>query len=425
METDELTKFNDNIELKVINSVCQNKDITSLMGASVDDMFGGYGEVWEFLKTYYIKHKAIPDSTILAERFDYFEPVEAPGETAYYVDALREKYVNSRLKEISSKMRANTGKMASAEVLQKGLGALMKLNQYTTGAKDLDITDFDDAAEHYSEVRAKAIAMGGTPGIPTGIGFIDSAYPSGLAGGDLVIVLGWTGRMKSLITTMICCNAFNRGFKSMILSLEMSVQKVRDRAYTMMGKGMFRNSDLAMGDISEDDFRSWAKKINKGSGFVVVSHDGVGEVTPALVQSKIDQHKPSIVILDYAQLMSDNSNSQDMTARMRNMSREYKALAVANDIPIVLISSATPDSTASVNTPPIVEQVAWSKQLAFDADLAFAVHRHDGTLSDGSVIVEIAGRKNRNGDLFSGYFRANINLGIYEEYFDLESMSNL
>jgi replicative DNA helicase len=224
---------------------------------------------------------------------------------------------------------------------------------------------------------------------------------------------------------MICCNAFNRGFKPMIVSLEMNTKKVQDRVYTMLGQGRFKNSDLAVGDIKEDDFKSWAVTMKKSQGFVVVSHDGNNEITPAIIQSKIDQHKPDIIVLDYAQLMSDNANSSDMTARMRNMSKEFKRLATANNIPIVLISSATPDSTASINTPPIIEQVAWSKQLSFDADLAFAVHRHDGHIDGGGVVIEVAGRKNRNGELFSGYFKADINSGVYVEFFDLNDSVSL
>jgi replicative DNA helicase len=96
------------------------------------------------------------------------------------------------------------------------------------------------------------------------------------------------------------------------------------------------------------------------------------------------------------------------------MSKEFKRLAVQNNIPVILISSATPDSSASVNEPPTIEQVAWSKQLAFDADLAFAVHKHDD-----SDIIEIVCRKNRNGPLFSGFLRWDINQGIVSEEFEL------
>lgn len=408
-------------ELKVLNSVCQTKDIQAVMARNMDQMFEIYPDAWGFIKDYYSRHRSIPDAEIVAKEFSGFDEIEVKGATAYHVDLLRTEWTNRQLEAITLKLRDKVGKIDPKVVLKGVTADFMGLLNVAVESHDLDITETDKALEDYKETRLKAEQMGGVPGIPTGIDFIDSAYTSGLAGGDLIVVLGWTGRAKSLLTTLICVNAHDAGFKPMIVSLEMKTQKVRDRAYTMMGNGIFRNSDLAIGDVDEDNFRNWGKKM-KGNGFVVVSHDGNDEITPAVIQSKIDQHKPDIIVLDYAQLMSDNANSQDMTARMRNMSKEYKRLATANDIPIILISSATPDSTASINTPPIIEQVAWSKQLSFDADLAFAVHRHDGELSEpGWVIIEVAGRKNRNGDLFSGYFKANINEGKYEEYFTLEA----
>lgn len=410
-------------ELMVLNSICSTKNIQPVLaGSNIDTMFVRYPDVWHFIKSYYSEHRAIPDVSIVESKFDYFDIVDAKGETSYYVDQLREEFINSQLENVTLKLRDKVGKIAYDKVLQGVISDLMSLQNLSVKAQDRDITDFDNAMEEYKETKRLAEQMGGVPGIPTGIDFIDQAYTSGLAGGDLIVVLGWTGRAKSLMTTKICVNAFNQGFKPMIISLEMNTKKVQDRAYTMLANGKFKNSDLAVGDIREDDFRTWSNSIKKSNGFVVVSHDGNNEITPAVVQSKIDQHKPDIIVLDYAQLMSDNANSSDMTARMRNMSKEFKRLATSNNIPIILISSATPDSTASINTPPIIEQVAWSKQLSFDADLAFAVHRHDAMLDDDSVIIEVAGRKNRNGDLFSGYFKANINKGIYREFFSLEDI---
>jgi replicative DNA helicase len=204
----------------------------------------------------------------------------------------------------------------------------------------------------------------------------------------------------------------------MIASLEMSGEKVRDRVFTIKGSGLFRQSELSLGIVGEDDFRTFRNDNSKAADFLVVTNDGSAELTPNVIQAKIDQHKPAIIVLDYAQLMSDNANSSDMVARMRNMSKEYKRLAVANNIPVVLISSATPDSAAAAKEPPTIEQVAWSKQLAFDADLAFAVHGHDN-----SNIVEIVCRKNRNGDLFSGYLDWDINSGKFKEVFSIDDVA--
>lgn len=255
--------------------------------------------------------------------------------------------------------------------------------------------------------------MGGMPGIPTGISFIDSAYTSGFAPGDLIVVLGWTGRAKSITTTLFACNAHDCGFVPMIVSLEMNSDKVRDRVYTIKGSGLFRNSSLALGDIDVDNFRSFSSSQKDKPEFIVVTNEGGTELTPNVVESKIDQHKPRLVVVDYAQLASDNANSDNMTQRMMNQSKEYKRLAVRKQVAIILISSATAESATSSNEPPTIEQVAWSRQLAYDADLAFAIHK-----LDDSDLIMIVCRKNRNGPLFAGMLDWDIDNGIVKEVFE-------
>lgn len=404
-------------ELQTINSVLKNKDIGVLFGESVDEVFAesGYGDVWDYIKVYHNRYHAIPDVAVVQERFPDFEDVPVQGHTEYYLESLKNEYISNKIEALVLKASKKISPDTAAIVLNGLQGDLMRLNRFSHAARDLNVMDFDDAERHYDEVRERTESMGGTPGIPTGVSFIDSAYTSGFAGGDLVVVLGWTGRAKSQFTTLLACNAYKYGHRPMIVSLEMSGEKVRDRIYTILGSGLFRQSDLTLGAVSTDDFRTFKGKFEgKNSEFIVVTNDGTSELTPNVIQAKIDQHKPSMLIFDYAQLATDNENSQDMTSRMRNMSKQYKRLAVANDIPIVLISSATADSSASASEPPTVEQVAWSKQLAFDADLAFAVHKHDD-----SNIVEIVCRKNRNGPLFSGFLDWDIDRGIISEKFDL------
>lgn len=403
--------------LQTINSVLKNKDISVLYGESVDDLFdksSGYQDVWESIKAYHSKYHAIPDIEVIQEKFPDLEEVPVRGETQYYVEALKEEYVRNKIEKILIQASKELDVDSAPRLLGNMQEALSRLNRFSSSAKDLNVMDFDEAERHYDEVRERALALGGTPGIPTGISFIDSAYTSGLAGGDLVVVLGWTGRAKSQFTTLVSCNAHDKGYKPMITSLEMSGPKVRDRIWTIMGSGLFKQSSLTLGDISQDDLREFKKKKSGKNEFIVVTNDGGSELTPNVMQAKIDQHKPNLLVFDYAQLGTDNANSADMTARMRNMSKEYKRLAVNNNIPIILISSATADSSASASEPPTVEQVAWSKQLAFDADLAFAVHKHDD-----SNIVEIVCRKNRNGPLFSGFLDWDIDRGIVTEKFTL------
>lgn len=384
-----------------------------LFGENIDDMFGkAYRPVWESIKSYYNQYHTMPAIETVQERFPLLDEVPVQGDTRYYVDGLRNEFLEGAISNILQ----GSGKDLSADsapvILNKLQEKLSALNRFSAGSKDMNIMDTDEAERHYEEVRKAAEASGGTPGIPTGIAFVDSAYPTGFAGGDLVLLFGWTGRGKSQLSTLFSCNAHDLGYKPMIVSLEMSGAKVRDRVYTIKGSGLFKNSSLSLGDISVDDFRSFKAKQEHLPEFIVVENSGIADLNANILQAKVEQYRPSMLTFDYAQLGSDNANSADMTARMRNMSREFKQLAMRNNIPVVLISSATPESSASVKEPPIIEQVAWSKQLAFDADLAFAVHKHDD-----SNDIEVVCRKNRNGPLFSGFLDWDIDNGIITEVF--------
>jgi replicative DNA helicase len=400
-------------ESLVINSVLKNKDIGTLYAQSADDLFDSYRDVWEGIKTYHQKYHTVPDVDVIMDRYPDFEEAEVSGDSAYYMERLKTEYIHTKMERMLRGAGKDLTLDSAPEILNKLQEKLATLNKFSHAARDTNIMDFDEAERHYDEVRKKAEAMGGTPGIPTGISFIDSAYTSGLAGGDLVVVLGWTGRGKSLLTTLIACHAHDMGLKPMIVSLEMSGDKLRDRVWTIKGSGLFQNSALSLGEIDVDNMRDFRTKQAGKQEFIVVNNDGVQELSPNVVRAKIDQHKPDLVIFDYAQLGTDNANSADMTPRMRNMSKEYKRLGVAADIPVILISSATPDGSAASDMPPMIEQVAWSKQLAYDADLAFAVHKHDE-----SNMIQVACRKNRNGPLFGGFLDWDIDNGIYKEVYD-------
>jgi len=201
----------------------------------------------------------------------------------------------------------------------------------------------------------------------------------------------------------------------MIVSLEMSPEEQMERLYAIMSSGLFKISDLSRGDISMDAFDGWSsKRLDKNAPFVVVSSEGITEVTPNVVQAKIDTHHPDVVILDYLQLMKDNAKTQAMTPRMLNLSSEVKRLAMANNIAIISITAVTDEDGDKRDAPPVLSQISWSSGIEYDANLAIAVHRHTGT-----NIVEVVGRKNRHGDLFDFGFEVDFDAGIWTEKHDL------
>jgi replicative DNA helicase len=404
-----------NTEATLISAVCKNKDISTLLADNVDELFTSHRDIWEGLKSYYYKFKAVPEAGVLLEKFKDFEiDPNAKAETGYYLDKLKNEYLTNRLKNIILKSGSMLKEDAASRVLEQMQVQLSSLSKFTSNVRDLDVTDIENATKHFEAVKLRSAEMGGSPGIKTGFEAIDLAYPTGMAPGHLIVAIGWPGRGKTWFTSYLACKAWEQGFKPMIVSLEMSPENMRDRIFTMLGSGLFRASDLSKGDINIDDFRSWGKKrFDEKNGFVLVSNEGMAEVTPATIQGKIDQHKPDLVILDYHQLFSDNKKSMGATERNMNISREFKMLAMSNNIPIIDITAATMDDVSDQDNPPMLSQVAWSKAIEYDADMAIAIHKYTGT-----NMVEVVSRKNRHGQEFGMYLDWDINRGIVKEIYE-------
>jgi replicative DNA helicase len=293
--------------------------------------------------------------------------------------------------------------------MSKRLARLARMNGTI---RDLDVTDFESAAQHYDHVREMVEERGGSYGIATGFKTIDTHYHTGMAPGHFINIIGWPEKGKSFFSTKLAANAWAQGNKVMVVSLEMSPEMVRDRIYSVMSMGQFRLSQFTKGAVNLDDFRVWSRReLESKQGLVVVSNDGRNAMTPAAVQGKIDQHQPDLVILDYHQLFMDNNRSQNPTERAKAASTEFKLLAVSNNIPIIDIVSATSTDVSDRDSPPVMAQVAWSRQLEYDADLAIAVHKQE----DG--MVQIVSRKNRHGDPFAFFLEVDFDRGIFNESF--------
>lgn len=399
-------------EVSTLSAVVNNGDIHAVLGED-PELFGAYGDIHGFLKDHYLRYRAVPDKSILEQKFTDFEVIDTTAPTKYYLEELRNEFVRTKMQQIMMGAAEALDTKAPASILDKLQTRLASLGKYTTAARDVDITDYETAEAHFEKLREFSDANNGTPGISTGMKSIDSAYTTGMAPGHSIVIMGYTGRAKSMWSTLLAVKAWEQGYKPMVISLEMSPEEWMERAYAMMSSGLFKISDLSRGDISMDTFREFGRRKLKGSSpFVVVSNEGVSEVTPNTVQAKIDTHRPDLVILDYLQLMKDNAKTQAMTPRMLNLSREVKMLAVSNNIPVVSITAVTDEDGDKRDAPPVLSQISWSSGIEYDANLAIAVHRHDD-----SDMVEVVGRKNRHGELFDFYFDVDFNAGRWEEKF--------
>jgi replicative DNA helicase len=400
-------------EAKLISAVLEDKQVHVLLQANVENILRTHNDIWQFIRNYSEHNGTVPPVSLVVDKFRDFHPVDGIGATKHHLEELQAEYLNDSLKDILRNTAADVQGGKGTEALESLIQMTSELKKNTASIRDIDVTDIDDALAYYENVQRQNEL--GQIGIKTGLPGFDNYLPAGIMPGQLGVFLAYPGIGKSWLSLYFAVQAWKQGKSSMVVSLEMSETEVRNRVYTIMGNGLWSHRKLSSGEVELDMLKSWHQKNLQGKPeFHIISNDSGGEVTPSVMRGKIDQYKPDFVIVDYLQLMSPNQKSDNETVRMKNLSRELKLMAISEEVPIIAISSATPDDVNKLDTVPTLGQTAWSRQIAYDADWVMALGR--GANSD---VIECVFRKNRNG--FMGEFMVQVDFdkGLYK-YKDFE-----
>jgi replicative DNA helicase len=403
-----------NTEAKVISAVLQDKQMHVLLQANVENLLRTHNDVWNFIRLYFDNNGSIPPASLVIEKFRDFVPVEGVGATKHHLEELQTEYLNDSLKDI---LRSAAGEVQvgnGTEALNGLITKTSELKKNTSAIRDIDATDLNSAVAYFEKIQQQKLT--GQIGIKTGLPGFDNYLPSGIMPGQLGVFLAYPGIGKSWLALYFAVQAWKQGKSPLVISLEMSETEVRNRVFAIMGEGLWSHRKLSNGEVELDMLKNWhANKVAGKPEFHIISNDNGGEVNPSVIRGKIDQYKPDFVIVDYLQLMSPNQKSDNETVRMKNLSRELKLMAISEEVPIIAISSATPDDVKDLSSAPTLGQTAWSRQIAYDADWVMALGR-----ATNSDIIECVFRKNRNGfmgdflvqvDFDKGYYR-------YKDYED-------
>lgn len=402
-----------NTEAKLISAVLQDKQVHVLLQANVDNLLRTHKDIWQFIRNYSEANASVPPVSLVVEKFRDFVPVEGIGATKYHLEELQGEFLNDSVKELLRTAAAEVQSGHSADALESLIAKTSELKKNTAVIRDIDVTDIEDAVAYYQNLQAQKAL--GSVGIKTGLPGFDNYLPAGIMPGQLGVFLAYPGIGKSWLSLYFAVQAWKQGKSPLVISLEMSETEVRNRVFTIMGEGLFSHRKLSNGEVEIDDLKRWhAKELTGKPEFHIISNDSGGDVTPGVIRGKIDQYKPDFIIVDYLQLMSPNQKADNETVRMKNLSRELKLLAIAEEVPIIAISSATPDDVTKLDTVPTLGQTAWSRQIAYDADWVMALGR--GTNSD---IIECVFRKNRNGFMGEFLVQVDFDKGWYK-YKDYE-----
>ena len=403
-----------NYEVRLLNSIVDTQDYVSAVNSGVENVFLEYRDVWNFIVSHYETHSKVPSKETVKQHHQDFEFISTPEPLAYYIDEAKKESLSYQTRGIVAKAHGLINESGPKEALSFLMEETSKLYKFSSNLKDTDLAG--EWKDRVRDLKARSLNPKAIAGIPSGIDVIDKVF-GGWQSGDFIVLLGWTGVGKSFIARLFAVNAWKAGYRPLIISLEMNKQQEGQRLDTLLnnGEGHFTNTDLIKANPGIiDGYEKWAQATFEGKHAIhLVTSEGLETADQNMVQAKIDQYHPDMVILDYHSLFDDSSGAKNETEKAKNLSKAFKRIAVKNGIPIIDVAAVTMADGHS-ERPPELEEVAWSKQLAYDADLVLAIHRE---LS--SDLFQVVSRKVRRASHFGFYLRWNLETGKWVEEWDI------
>jgi replicative DNA helicase len=404
-----------NYEVRLLNSLIKSNDYVTAVNEGVENVFIEYRDVWNFIVAHYDEHKKVPSQETIKQHHPEFEFYATPEPLKYYIEEAKRESLSYQTRVLVSKTNGLLSEAGPKEALSYLMENTSALYKFSSNLKDTDLAgEWRTRANDLRERSEKG--LGDLQGIPSGIKVIDKQF-GGWQPGDFVVLLGWTGVGKSFIARLFAVNAWKAGYRPLIISLEMNKQQEGQRLDTLLtnGDGTFTNSDLVRANPSiVENYEAWAEKTFEGKHPIhLVTSEGLETADQNMVQAKIDQYRPDIVILDYHGLFDDASGARNETEKAKNLSKAFKRMAVKNGVPIIDVAAVTMTDGHS-DRPPELEEVAWSKQLAYDADLVLAIQREYN-----SDLFQVVSRKVRRSTQFGFFLRWNLETGKWEEEWDI------
>jgi replicative DNA helicase len=239
-------------------------------------------------------------------------------------------------------------------------------------------------------------------GVPTGFVDLDE-MTRGLQAGDLVIVAARPSMGKtSLVLNIAQHVAIQPDYTVGFFSLEMSKESLFLRLLT--SEAQIDSHRLMSGAIGQKDYGRISHALETLSAMRLFIDDtaniGVLEMR-AKARRLQAEHKLSLLVVDYIQLMSGRGRFENRTLELASISRSLKGLAKELSVPIVVLSQLSRAPESRSDHRPQLSDLRESGALEQDADLVVLIYRDDvynrDPNSPDAGTAELIVAKQRNG----------------------------
>jgi len=237
-------------------------------------------------------------------------------------------------------------------------------------------------------------------GVPTG--FIDlDRLLMGLQPSDFIIIAGRPGSGKTAFMLSAAKHAAQTHKKHVaVFSLEMSNEQLVQRLISQ--ETGIDSQRLRTGKLEEDEWPLFTHAIEVMSDTRIFLDD-TPALTPLQLRTKCRrlhlEYKLDLILVDYLQLMSSGSRSENRVQEVSYISRNMKILARELNVPVLAAAQLSRAVEQRADKEPQLSDLRESGSLEQDADIVMFIHRPElyekDTLRKNIAQIKVA--KHRNG----------------------------
>ena len=256
----------------------------------------------------------------------------------------------------------------------------------------------DTLDETIQIINELSLNDGDITGVPTGLSSIDLKL-SGLQASQLILLAARPAMGKTALGLTMAWNAAKEGKSVAFFSLEMSILQLNYRLISMVS--MIDLEQVMNGRIKDDEWELLFRSVKD-----IADKDLYVDETPAIslseMRSKLKRLKAErgldLVVIDYLQLMSSDSNKENRQNEIASISRGLKSLSKELNCPILSLAQLSREADKRADHKPILSDLRESGAIEQDADVVMLLYREDYyDEEDNPNIAKVIVAKHRNG----------------------------
>jgi replicative DNA helicase len=368
-------------------------------GTDPDHLFDEGQKVFNYLREHYGKYGKLPDvATVetdtkidIPELADIAEPVD------YYIDRIKQRALDKLAAEQTKKQLEALDSNDANKAIEEAQTLLSQVSKQNLAGEIIDdwIAGVDERVAEYEELKK---FPGGVTGVPTPWTGIND-LTQGMNQGDFWIIVGRPGTGKTWHLTKMSVHAWVSGFHPLIISMEMSRQRMKrrmDAVYARVAYYDFKRGKLGM--HIEDQYKEAMESLKGQNPLNIVSRKRVK--TTADVSILIEQVQPDVVFIDGIYKLRPGGGTRNRAHWEQTMETvdEIQEIALDKEVPIL---GTTQFSRAQVKkgkstTKAGLEDMAFADAIAMNADVILALLSSTELKANDELILKLL--KNREDD---------------------------